>query len=1020
MLVRVLGPIEVRSSPDQSWTRPSPQQRAILAMLVADLGQSCRTDLLQEAVWGDPPPPNAPRLLQGLIARLRRILEPRDDRGSRLISVPDAWMLDLDPSDIDAGRFEDLTREGHELADRGLVEEPRGRLEEAIGFWRGHPFGDVGDHQSLIAERTRLEELRLSAIEQLLDLRLRSGEAADVVAEADRLVRDYPLRERSQALLMEALYRTGRQVDALRTFQRAREQLVEEVGAEPGPQLQRLYEMILQHRLEALPSTDLHPNNLPAQLTSFIGREQGILEISKLLSEVRLVTLTGAAGVGKTRLALRVAEELIDRNADGVWLVELASVSDPGLVIGRVAEPFEVRDIETSRGRRLLDVLVDYLSERELLMVLDNCEHVIDSSASLSESLLTRCPRLRILATSRERLGISGEVVYPVPALSVPGVETRELEQSEAVRLFLDRAAQLKPDFRLMPESTSAVRDITRRLDGLPLAIEIVASRSNLLTPGQICQRLDDQFSLITSDRDDQGRHTSLEAAMNWSYDLLNPQERSLFRQLAVFVGGWMLEAAETICESGETEMLDLLGRLVDRSLVEVTEREGSNRYRLLEPVRQYALVKLRSAETEENLVCRRHTEYFLQLAEASEAGLRGHQQELWMRKMDWEHDNLRKAIGWSLDEGYDEWALRIAAAMSWFWWLRGYWNEAQDWFERVYEATPHADPALRNRMVYKLGSIEVRRTRPARVKALLERSLPILRAHGTPLDVAWATVSLAQAQARNTRERERGIELAKESLTLFSAAKHPWCEAYSKMMLGSYMFASDPAQAQAHMDQAIQALVHLGDRYTAGSFSSRLGDYLARAGMYDEGRQIIERGLKMVEGTGARFVVAHCKSRLAKVTTMTGDLEDAKRRFEEALSLHRQIGDEYCTALINMYLGEMVCDQGDFSASREHLAKALNGFLTLENKGAVTAALRRIGWLAARSEQHERAARLLGFSEHLRDSLDAFISTHDQRRMNEVIESLRASVDPQLIDEWWKLGADMKMDRAIEQALET
>ncbi len=254
--------------------------------------------------------------------------------------------------------------------------------------------------------------------------------------------------------------------------------------------------------------------------------------------------------------------------------------------------------------------------------------------------------------------------------------------------------------------------------------------------------------------------------------------------------------------------------------------------------------------------------------------------------------------------------------------------------------------------------------------------------------------------------------------MALFSAANNPWGEAYVMMMLGSYMFASDQDQGHAHMEQAIQALVHLGDRYTAGSFSARLGDSLAGVGMYQEGRQIIERGLKMVEGTEARYVVAHCKSRLAMVAMMTGDLEDAKRQFDEALRLHRQIGDENCTALINMYLGEMLSDEGDFSASREHLSKALNGFLTLDNQAAVTAALRRIGWLAILTDQYENAAQLLGFSENLRDSLEGFISAHDRLRMNEVVKSLRVSVDAELIGQWWDVGTRMTMDQAVEHAV--
>ena len=353
----------------------------------------------------------------------------------------------------------------------------------------------------------------------------------------------------------------------------------------------------LAAQFPALATVDLHANNLPVQLTSFIGRDREVREIIKLLNEARLVTLTGVGGTGKTRLSVQIAAELTGSFADGAWFVELAPVSDPALVVGQVAEPFGVRAMKT--GRPLSEILADFLADKDLLLLLDNCEHLIEPVGTLAELLLASCPRLRIVATSRELLGIPGEVLYRVPPLEVSEEPGGGVEESEAVRLFMDRAAHVVPGFGFKAGSGATVHAITSRLDGMPLAIELAASRVNLLTPEQLLERLDDKFRLITSARRERGRHSTLDAAMDWSYDLISPAEQSFFRQLAVFTGGWSLEAAEAVCHVEDADSLGLLGRLVDQSLVDVSDAFGGHRYRLLEPVRQYALAKLADSADE-------------------------------------------------------------------------------------------------------------------------------------------------------------------------------------------------------------------------------------------------------------------------------------------------------------------------------------------------------------------------------------------------------------------------------------
>ncbi len=772
----------------------------------------------------------------------------------------------------------------------------------------------------------------------------------------------------------------------------------------------------------ALASLDGHPNNLPVQLTSFIGRTEELRLVGKLLAEARLVTLSGIGGAGKTRLALQAVAEVIDSFQHGAWVVELASVSDPGLVVNQAAMPFGVRDQKTDSGRVLVDVLSDYLVDKELLLVLDNCEHVLESAAALAETMLTRCPELRILATSRELLGIPGEVVYPVPPLGLPAEEAIELSDGEAVRLFVERAAQVQPQFRLSAENASAVAELTRRLDGLPLAIELTASRANLLTPDQMLARLDDQYRLITSSRRDGGRHATLDAAMDWSYELLSQPEKSLLRQLAVFSGGWPLEAAEAVCRIKETDVLDLMGRLVDKSLVDVFDLEGANRYRLLEPVRQYAVGKLGEAD-EERLARHRHAEYFTELAEASESNLRGPQQGIWIRQMDEEHDNVRGALGWALDAGEDDLALRLVGAMGWFWWLRGYWKEAQRWFQRVYEQTEDADRVLRGRAVYKVAGLEVQRARPAEVTPLIEKARQTFKDQGDKKGLAWTSLLLADSKSGSERgapDAEQGLELARESVELFSAEDDEWGLAYAVFTLGNALKVSQGEdEGFSRMRESIDALVALGDQWTAAWFSLLLGYALTVSGRFDDAEEVIELSLELVEGTEDRWVIPHCKSRLAVVKTMTGQLEDAKVLFEEALPIHRQIGDENCTAFVHTYLGEVHSNEGAFTAARDHLAKGLEGYRDLQNPHGIANGLRRMGWLAMTAGDHERAARLLGAAEAIRAELGGSIAVHDQRRMDAATESLEAHVGEQTMRTWWESGMSMSRGEAITYALD-
>src|ERR671916_378267 len=460
----------------------------------------------------------------------------------------------------------------------------------------------------------------------------------------------------------------------------------------PPPQNPQRLHAVVSAEAETAPRTpERPPNNLPLELSSFVGREKELTEVERLLEHNRLVTLTGSGGCGKTRLALAAAGELVEGFEDGVWMVELASLADPSLVPQAVASTLGVRE---QPGRLPTETLSDYLGSRNVLLVLDNCEHLIGACAELAEALLHSCPNLRVLATSREALGITGEVAWPVPSLSLPDLrrlpEVESLARYEAARLFLERTAAVNPTFALTEQNAVAVDQICYRLDGIPLAIELAAARAKVLSVEQIAERLDDSFGLLSAGgRTAMPRHRTLHATMDWSHELLSLEERALFRRLSVFAGGFTLEAAESVCAGAgleRDEVLDLLSHLVDKSLVIMREESGEARYRLLETVRQYAREKL-SESGEAEQASERHAGYYLALAEEAEPELKGAGQVAWLEQLEREHDNLRAAMRWLLGRGELEEAARLGWALWLFWGIRAHFAEGRRSMEQALSA---------------------------------------------------------------------------------------------------------------------------------------------------------------------------------------------------------------------------------------------------------------------------------------------------------------------------------------------
>ncbi|SEG94585.1 Predicted ATPase [Actinacidiphila yanglinensis] len=703
----VLGVTEARSEDGDVLPLGGAKVRAVLTVLAARANRPVAPEALIGEVWTREPPADAPGALQALVARLRRVLG-RD----AVASEPGGYRLNTPRESVDLFAFEALLRAGEADLREGRARSAARALDRALGLWRGPAFADLPDREAAAA---RPEALRLAALRAKFEAELALGDSAAALPALREAVAAHPLDEPFHAQLIRALRAAGRAADALVAYEAARTVLADTLGADPGPELRALHAELLAPPPEepappparpqaAAPATADRPprGNLRARLTSFVGRESDLAAIHVDVRAARLVTLTGPGGSGKTRLAQEAAEAGQDHYPDGVWLAELAPLDDPYAIPHAVLSALGRRDTLVLGPARdpltgephtenTMERLVEYCADRRLLLVLDNCEHLIEAAAYVTAELLERCPGLTVLATSREPLGVPGEVVRPVEPLPPP----------TAYRLFAERAGSVRPptaprtartpDGRgpadtpvpPAPDDDAAVRVICRRLDGLPLAIELAAARLRALTPRQIADRLDDRFRLLTGgSRTLLPRQQTLRAVVDWSWDLLDERERTTLRALSVFAGGCTLAAAEAVCGP---DALDTVAQLVDKSLVVAEhDRTEGTRYRLLETIHEYAVERAHERPAELVAAGERHTAYVRDLAARIDPELRGSDQLHWFEVLETELDNVRAALHRALEDRAESDAIAIALAMGWFWWLRSYRDEACGWLERV------------------------------------------------------------------------------------------------------------------------------------------------------------------------------------------------------------------------------------------------------------------------------------------------------------------------------------------------
>ncbi len=711
-------------------------------------------------------------------------------------------------------------------------------------------------------------------------------------------------------------------------------------------------------------------NNLPIPLSSFIGREQEIAEVKHLLSTTRLLTLTGSGGCGKTRLALQAATEMLGVYGDGVWLVELAAVSDSDLITQRLALTLHLRE---QPGRPLLASVTDYLQDKHLLLIVDNCEHLIAGCAHLADALLRACPDLHILATSREALRVSGETTWRVPSLSMPDREhlasLERLARVESVRLFVERASAASRTFALTGENADAIVQVCRRLDGIPLAIELAAARTPVLSVEQIAARLDKAFQLLgAGSRTNLPRHQTLKAAMDWSYDLLSDQERILLRRLSVFAGRFAIEGVEAICVGGgigADEVLDIFTRLVEKSWV-VVEHEGESRYRLLETVRQYSQDSLRESG-EAGRIQEQHRNWYLALAERIEPELLGPDESVWLDCLDLEHDNLRAALQWSLANRETEAELRLAGALGWFWFRRGYWSEGRDRLEGALARSQGEPTRARARALYRAGFLTWRIGDYRRAVALSEEGLTLCRNVGDRWGAAFSLQILGSV-ARYQGDYRRAAALHEEGLSIFRDQGERWGIAFAVSSLGLAAYSQGYyEQAAALYDESLSLFRDLGQKWGTALALHNLGIAKRCQGDYARAVEFHEESLSHFREVGDKLNTSTALDALGRASLYQGDCAHAGVLHNEGLALSRELGDKPGIAYALNSLGTVAVIEGRFPEAAALHEESLGLFRALADSPGIALSLYGLGIAERGRRDYERAVTLLSESLALR-----------------------------------------------------
>ena len=999
----MLGPLEVRTDDGGLADVPGARLRGLLTALALRPDRVVPKASLVDWIWGDDPPADAANALQRLVSRLRKALPEGAIEGQ-----PDGYRLRVAPDAVDAARFERLVSAGQARTEDASL---RARLlREALELWRGAAMQDVGllDSAAFDAAVIRLEELRLTAEEERADAEITLGRGAELVTELSDLVAAHPVRERLVAALMRALVSAGRDSEALLVYQRAREALADALGVDPSPELAALHVALLRGELGRREET--RKTNLRAELTSFVGKDADVGAVRELIAARRLTTLIGPGGSGKTRLATETARTLLGDLPDGAWLVDLAAIGADGDMAQSTLTALGLRDalLGEAPNAEPTDRLIAAIREREALLILDNCEHVIESAAVFAHRVLGECQRLRILATSRDPLGITGEALWVVEPLALPEEDagSADIGSSPAVQLLRDRAGEVRRDLASDTSTLATMARVCRALDGMPLAIELAAARLRTMSIDQLASRLDDRFRLLTSgSRTALPRHRTLRAMVDWSWELLTDAERMVLRRLSVFSGGASLEAAEWVCAGDAVEqdqVLDLLTALTEKSLL-VNDGGNAPHYRMSGTIMEYAGQRL-AAAGEADLARHAHLAYFTELAEIADPQLRRADQLNWLATLEAEHDNIGAAMRGALAAGEAQSAMRLAAGAGWYWWLGGHKTEGMELLTAATEAPGEVTDEAR-----------------ATVYGLLVQFVSAGRGdeHQAAVWIHEAYRFSQGSQLRHPAPRvvaalERMLQAPDAVLTaweLLLSDQDPWVRAIARLQLGKMriMLGQGGREADVYLETALAEFRALGERFGISFALTELADRIAVRGEFAAACEHYEQAIAVVTEVGSTEDVIRLRSQQAQLYWLLGDeaasaaaIAEAQRYAErvtwpdalaelalskadlarwggDAAEARKQLGvaaallgDEAKQAVIRVVthdlLGYLAEDLGE---ARAHRAAAWEAAIAAGHAPMIATALVGVADLALRRGEYEQAVRLLAASTAARGLRD-------------------------------------------------
>ena len=1028
MEFRILGPVEAWED-GRSLPLGGAKQRALLAILLTQANQVIAADRLIELIWPGEPPDTAAHSLQVYVSELRKVLEPKHRAGAPhavLISQAPGYLIRVEGDGLDLNRFQRLVDKGKQSISNGAPESASAEFREALDIWRGPALADFAAQPFALSVVVRLNEAKLRALEDRIDADLALGRHADLVGELDSLVGQHPLRETFSRQLMLALYRSGRQAEASDVYQRARERLVEELGMEPGAEIQEMLKAILNQDA----ALDLEPNrvsrrrhNLPHHLTSFVGRTSEVSEVKRWLSEARLVTLTGTGGVGKTRLAIEVANQLADAYREGVWLVELASLRDPEGVPQSVASTLGVRD---QAERTISDCLIDYLQSRQQLLLLDNCEHVIEAASQLVSLLLLNCPDLNVLATSREALSIGGEIAWRVPSLSLPNAKRKAGDSSwadnDSMALFVDRAVAAIGAFELDGNTGQLALQVCQRLDGIPLAIELAVGKLKVLSLEQVVDRLNDRFHLLTGgSRTALPRQQTLAAAMDWSYELLPEAQRVVLQRLSVFAGGFDLEAAEAVCPQdpdGASEILDVLARLIDKSLLQTVSVRKKVRYQLLETIRQYADRKL--AEAKETAKVRdQHRDWFLAFAERAETAMRGPNQVEWYARLEDDLDNIRAVFEWSMEQGQTDAAMRLACALGQFWILEGHLNEGRELFARALGGVVVGAPALRARAAAWAASLANDQSDYENGRMLAEESLTTFRAIGDQQGIGFALLVLGNRSMALDDPKTATRQYA-EGLDHFRLAESRIDVAWALNKLGHASWAvGDYDGAIRHLSDGRDLYGELGDQKGVSSALQLLGQVALSKGDLTLASKVLDESLAIFRQVNDVYKVCLGLYLQAVVARYEENYSHASSLLEESISRLYEFGEKQLACYCLQEQGTLASLQGNISDASKVLSQAVTVSFELGDRWCLTKCLEAVGGVCSAKGELLWAAKVLGSAERMRAETGSPMDLYERHAYVAQLSMLQAQLNEADLKHAWEAGKALPVEDIVKSLAE-